>query len=138
MPAPRLMSLQDWEALAQQSAFQPARMAAGCPISLRQLQRCFASRFGKTPRAWTRELRCRLACPLIAQGWSNRAVAIELGYADESHFCHEFKRCYGVSPQRFIRTQGAVSPVPESPLRAPAPVAASGRRVVLASVAFRQ
>ena len=40
-----------------------------------------------------------MARDLLSRGWSNKAVAAELGFADESHFCHEFKRIYGCSPQ---------------------------------------
>src|SRR6266404_1861201 len=96
-----LSNIQNWEKLAQEAAFQPAVMAALCPVSLRQMQRFFAERFEKTPREWARELRCRLARQLITQGWSSKAVAADLGFVDASHLCREFKRVYGVSPQTF-------------------------------------
>jgi AraC-like DNA-binding protein len=46
---------------------------------------------------------------LISQGWSSKAVANELNFSSGSHFCHEFKKLYGVSPQSFaplFGTQG--------------------------------
>ena len=49
----------------------------------------------------------RLALTLISQGFSNKAVAADLDFADESHFCHEFKRVYGVPPQAFGPVYGA-------------------------------
>jgi AraC-like DNA-binding protein len=91
----------NWEKLARNANFQPTVMAALCPISLRQLERHFKSEFGKTPGQWTRELKCQLARQLISQGWSNKAVAVELGFGNEAHLCHEFKRVFGVSPQTF-------------------------------------
>jgi|SRR6266568_3299136 len=97
----RLLKIREWEELASEAKFQPAVMAALCPVSLRQLERFFLRTFNKTPTQWTRELRCRVACQLISQGWSNKAVVAELYFANESHFCHEFKRVYGVSPQTF-------------------------------------
>jgi AraC-like DNA-binding protein len=107
MTPQRLLRISDWEKLAREAAFQPAVMAARCPISLRQMQRFFAARFDKTPTEWVRELRCRLARQLIAEGWSNRAVAIELRFANESHVCHDFKRVFGVSPQRLAMVPAA-------------------------------
>jgi len=98
----RLLRIEKWETLARQADFQPAKMAALCSISLRQLERFFALRFGKTPGEWSRELKCRQALKLITEGYSNKAVAAELKFASASHFCHEFKRFYGASPQSFL------------------------------------
>lgn len=76
-------------------------MAALCSISLRQLERFFIASFKKTPKGWTRELRCKLARQLLAQGWKNEAVATELNFANASHLCHEFRRLYGLPPRGF-------------------------------------
>jgi transcriptional regulator GlxA family with amidase domain len=102
----RLTRIQDWEKLAAEAEFQPAVMAAMCPVSLRQLERFFAKQFNKPPSEWTRELKCRLARELITKGWSNKAIVAELGFGNESHFCHEFKRVYGVSPQSLAPVYG--------------------------------
>ena len=95
----RLEAIQEWETLAKQADYQPGNMAALCPISLRQLERFFAEKFHQTPGEWVRLLRCRLALQLISEGYSTKAAAAELRFASESHFCHEFKKTYGVSPQ---------------------------------------
>ena len=96
-----LLQIQDWERLAKEANFQPQVMAAMCPISLRQLERFFKKDLQKTPSQWVRDLRCRIALKLISTGWSSKAVAAELHYWDESHFCREFKRVYRASPQTF-------------------------------------
>ena len=80
-------------------------MAARCGVSLRQLERYFAFRFGVSPRCWTRDFRCRLARDYISRGWSDKAVVVELGFADTAHLCHEFKRLYRSSPQTFAPRQ---------------------------------
>jgi AraC-like DNA-binding protein len=108
-----LLKIAEWEHLARQAKYQPATMAALCPISLRHLERFFSVQFNKTPKEWTRELRARIARKLIAAGWSNKAIAAELHFASQSHFCREFKRVYGFSPQTFspFYQRRAVCPV---------------------------
>ena len=105
----RLEKIEDWEALAREADFEPGTMAALCPISLRQLERHFRLHFQKTPRQWVRELRCRQAQELVIRGYSNKAIVAELRFGSESHFCHEFKKVVGVSPQSrapvFARTK---------------------------------
>ena len=103
----RLSRIRDWEALARQAHFQPGLMADLCPVSLRQMQRFFVRRFERTPRQWTRELRCRLAHQLIAQGWSSKAVIEELGFAGGSHLSREFRKFYGAAPQTCAPLFGA-------------------------------
>jgi len=95
------MRIQDWETLAGQARFQPSTMAALCPISLRHLRRFFKEAFDRTPSEWLRDVRCKRAMRLVSEGWSTKAIAVELHYADESSFCHEFKRVYGFPPQTY-------------------------------------
>ena len=95
----------DWQQVAKQAEFKPAGMAVLCSISERQLQRLFKKRFHCTPRRWLRDLQCRLAKELIAQGYSTKAAAAELGFATEAHFCREFKKVFGASPQSFAPNQ---------------------------------
>ncbi|HWX20690.1 MAG TPA: helix-turn-helix domain-containing protein [Candidatus Binatia bacterium] len=114
----RLLQIQDWEQLAREAVFQPAIMAALCPISLRQMERFFLQHFDQTPSEWVRGLRCRLARQFISEGWSSKAVILELGFVDGSHLGREFRRFYGVPPQTFApfrsqtpaRQQACVSP----------------------------
>src|SRR5437870_1144759 len=102
----RLQRIEKWETLARQANFQPAEMAALCPISLRQLERFFKQHYDKTPTEWNRELRFRIAIELIGKGYSNKAASIELKFANQSHFCHEFKKVYGITPQSFAPMHG--------------------------------
>jgi AraC-like DNA-binding protein len=97
----RLFRIEEWETLAKHAHFQPGRLAALCPISLRHLERFFEENLQKTPSRWLRELQCRLAKDLISKGFSNKAVTAELKFASQSHFCREFKKIFGVSPQNF-------------------------------------
>jgi len=97
----RLSQIQEWESVAREAEFRPGDMAALCSVSHRELQRYFEHCHQKTPRQWLRELQCRLAKQLITQGYSSKAAASDLKFANTTHFCREFKKVYGVSPQAF-------------------------------------
>jgi AraC-like DNA-binding protein len=97
----RLNRVADWEEIARVAEYNPSLMADLCLVSLRHLERFFKFEFRRTPTVWIRELRCRTATRLVAEGWSTKAIAAELKFADGSHFCHDFKRTYGASPQAF-------------------------------------
>jgi AraC-like DNA-binding protein len=96
-----LLTIEQWESVAREADFNSAKMAALCSISERQLQRLFRQHLHCTPSHWLRELQCRLAKELISRGYSNKAAAGELKFANESHFCREFKKVFGNSPQSF-------------------------------------
>jgi CheY-like chemotaxis protein/AraC-like DNA-binding protein len=91
----------DWERLAKEAEFDSVKMASLCAASERQSQRFFKRRMGCSPTQWLRRLQCRLAKELISQGYSSKAAAAELKFATEAHFCREFKKFFGVSPQNF-------------------------------------
>jgi hypothetical protein len=54
----RLSRVTDWEHLARESGFHPARMASLCSVSQRQFQRFFKEKFRTSPRRWLRAMRC--------------------------------------------------------------------------------
>ena len=95
------LTSEEWEQLARRAEFSLAKMAALAGISHRQLQRIFKKQLRCSPTQWLRELRCRLAARLICQGYSTKAAAAQMKYANASHFCREFKKVFGVSPQCF-------------------------------------
>jgi AraC-like DNA-binding protein len=96
-----LVRVQEWERVARAADFRPTRMAALCSISERQLERVFKRHLNCTPSQWLRELQCRLAKELVAQGYTSKAAAAELKFATDAHFCREFKKVFGTSPQTF-------------------------------------
>ena len=96
-----LFRTQDWERVARDADFRPAKMALLCSVSERHLQRIFKKYLQCTPSYWLRELQCRIAKGLISQGYSSKAAAAELKFATEAHFCREFKKIFGASPQSY-------------------------------------
>src|SRR6266404_6994216 len=105
----RLLRIKNWEELAKEAGFQPSKMAVLCGVSLHVLEDNFKAEIGRPPGRWLCEMRCLMAMRLLLKGWKGQAVASELGYTDESHFYHEFKRIVGLSPREFIRSSVAGS-----------------------------
>lgn len=101
MSTAKFPSIQDLQRIAKSADFNPGKMAALCGISERHLQRVFKEHFGSTPAKCLRALQCHLAQALIMEGYSNKAVAAELSFSTDAHFCREFKKCFGLSPQQF-------------------------------------
>jgi AraC-like DNA-binding protein len=102
----KVVRTQDWEQVAKQAEFKPAKMATLCSMSERHLQRIFKKHLQRTPSQWLRELQCRLAKQLISQGYSSKAAAAELNFATDAHFCREFKKIFGTPPQSFAPAHG--------------------------------
>lgn len=102
--AGRLFRIEDWERLAEIAAFEPTVLASLCLVSDRQLQRHFREQFHTTPALWLRKLQCSRARELIVQGYTTKAAAAQVNFASNSHFCREFKKHFGVSPQAFSPT----------------------------------
>jgi AraC-like DNA-binding protein len=94
-------STYDWERLSNEAEFRSAKMASLCSVSERHSQRLVKKDMGCSPTQWLRSLQCRLAKELISQGYSSKAAAAELKFATDAHFCREFKKVFGVSPQSF-------------------------------------
>lgn len=74
-------------------------------VSARQLQRRWSSQVGMTPKLHTRLVRYRRVLDAIAQqpapDW--RALAEEIGYADQPHLIREFGALMGIAPQHLVR-----------------------------------
>ncbi|HZO22797.1 MAG TPA: GlxA family transcriptional regulator [Steroidobacteraceae bacterium] len=68
-------------------------------VSPRQVERLFREHLNTSPRAFYVRLRLTRARTLLRQTLNSvRAVAVECGFASASHFCHAYKRVFGLSP----------------------------------------
>ncbi len=86
-----------------------AALAAKVGCSAFHLSRLFRREEGVSLREFHRRLRARLAAERLARGARDLTdLALDLGYADHSHFTNSFRREWGVPPSRF-RAQVAVS-----------------------------
>jgi AraC-like DNA-binding protein len=91
----------DWERLAREAEYSSAKMASLQGVSARHSQRLFKKHLGCSPTQWLRMLQCRLAKDLLSQGYSSKAAAAALKFSTDAHFCREFKKVCGASPQKF-------------------------------------
>jgi transcriptional regulator GlxA family with amidase domain len=68
-------------------------------VSSRQVERLFRDQIGTTPKAFYLELRLARARALLRQTISPiLGVARECGFQSTSHFCHAYKRVFGIAP----------------------------------------
>ena len=82
-----------------------ARLAGCSPF---HLSRVFSRTEGTSLRRYVLRLRARLAAHRLSAGRSDvTALALDLGYADHSHFTNSFREEWGVPPSRLgIREDG--------------------------------
>jgi AraC-like DNA-binding protein len=78
---------------------QLARLADLSPF---HLTRIFSSTVGLPPHAYLTQVRIRHAKRLLSRGWPIAQVALETGFADQSHLTRHFKRIIGITPGQYI------------------------------------
>ena len=68
-------------------------------ISTRQVERLFREQMGASPKAFYLKLRLARARTLLRQTIIPvSAVALDCGFGSTSHFCHAYKRVFGIAP----------------------------------------
>jgi AraC-like DNA-binding protein len=67
------------------------------------LLRAFRARYGLPPHAYLNQLRVRQARTLLDDGVPAAAVAVAVGFADQSHLSRHFRRLVGLAPGRYQR-----------------------------------
>ena len=68
------------------------------PVSL---ARRYRRHFGQSPAAAIRQARVERAAARVARGADLAAIAIDAGFADQSHMTREFVALYGLTPGRY-------------------------------------
>ena len=75
-------------------------IARGANLSVRQLERLFKQRLGRTPSRYYLELRLHHARLLLMRGASSiLAIALSAGFASASHFSRRYREFFGYSPR---------------------------------------
>jgi len=79
-----------------------ADLAAVAGVDPAHLARTFRAHYGTTAGAYLREIRVRRAADaLVHSALPISRIAIDNGFADQSHFTRVFRTAYGVTPQRW-------------------------------------
>ena len=78
-----------------------ATLAAQCDLSPFQLLRQFRLQYGITPHAYGAQHRLQLARRLLYSSAPLADIALQCGFADQSHLTRAFKRQYGFPPGRY-------------------------------------
>lgn len=88
------------ELLVSQLAEPPSlqQLAAAVHLSPFHFARVFRRATGLPPHAWLQQRRLEQARALLKNGCTPLAVAMQLGFADQSHLTRQFKQVYGVGP----------------------------------------
>ena len=106
----RLSRIADWSILAKKAQFSATELAALCNVSLRQLERYYKQSFDQSPRTWLNMTRLNEAQELLLQGRTVKETAYSLGFKQASHFCREFKRHVGTTPNSFVEKKRRAKP----------------------------
>jgi len=82
----------------------PSTLADQFALSIRQVERLVKTASGTTPKLLTRLARFEAARNQLWQQPDSKLthLAYELGYADQAHFCRDFKAFSGQSPRAFV------------------------------------
>ena len=76
-----------------------AELAKVCHMSTSDFERKFTEAYGITPHNYIRNIRVRLSChPLVFSHKRLSEIAMDFGFADQSHFTNEFHRLMGEAP----------------------------------------
>ena len=78
------------------------QLASISKMSLRAFERQFLASFHLTPQKYLRKLRLRIASrALIYTNEPLSELALDCGFADQSHFTREFRRQFGRTPRDY-------------------------------------
>ena len=83
-----------------------ASMAETSGLSPYHLIRSFKQAYGQTPHAFQLDQRINRGKQLLKQGQTIVDVALQLGFADQSHFQRHFKKRHALTPKVYQRPTG--------------------------------
>ena len=97
---PSRPSAPTWTTTSSSPSRSPPRRRS-CGVSPTHLARGFTTAFGIAPHAYVVGRRLEAARDRILAGQPLADVATEVGFFDQAHLTHRFRRFLGVTPGRF-------------------------------------
>ncbi|MGB0019481.1 MAG: AraC family ligand binding domain-containing protein [Candidatus Sulfotelmatobacter sp.] len=80
-----------------------SKLAALVSLSPYYFARAFERETGLPPHAYLETVRIRKAREFLDRGHTVVSAALSVGYADQSHLTHRFKRFLGITPGQYVR-----------------------------------
>jgi AraC-like DNA-binding protein len=74
-------------------------------VSRVHLTRAFVDAYGMPPHVYLTSLRLQAATRLMSAGHALAEVAVDAGFADQSHFTRRFKGAFGITPKSWLANQ---------------------------------
>ena len=99
----RLRSVQSMIAARCTESLTLDELAGAAGMSRYHFVRAFSRVVGMTPHAWQLDLRIQRARGLLEQGMALAEAALQLGFADQSHFQRAFKQRVAATPGEYRR-----------------------------------
>jgi AraC-like DNA-binding protein len=87
-----------------------SRLGAIVGLSPFHVARAFADEVGLPPHVYLETVRIARARELLDRGRPIADVALDVGYADQSHFTRRFKRVVGIAPGQYVRCRRSPQP----------------------------
>lgn len=100
----RIHHLKEKLSLSLSHAWTVAEMAAEVGLSVSYFHQTFKESFGVPPQIFLLDLRLEAACRLLEHESnfdSIKQIARIVGCENESHFCREFKKKFGITPSQY-------------------------------------
>jgi AraC-like DNA-binding protein len=80
-----------------------SKLAKLVSLSSYYFARAFEKQIGLPPHAYLETVRIRKACEFLDLGHGVASTALSVGYVDQSHLTHRFKRFLGITPGQYAR-----------------------------------
>lgn len=98
----RIFHLQELLLENSQRSWTIEEMAQIVELSVPHLQKLFKAEIGIAPVAYLRDLRLEKARRLLeTKFYRLKQIGSEVGMVNDSHFTHDFKKKYGVTPTEY-------------------------------------